>query len=89
MKSFLEELTEHQKKMERIANKMAKEAMTETESGMYKWDVHDLEENGITTEEWEDFIDELDFMEEVEFAENDGDGIFVNFFSEYCPNIEE
>lgn len=76
--------------MEEIARKMADEARQKTESGMWKWTVSDLMEYGIETwTDWENFRDELEAMPEVEAVEFDEDGIFVSFFREYCPNIEE
>ena len=76
--------------MEAIARKMADEARLNTQSGMHKWSVSDLMEYGIETySDWEDFRDELEMMGEVEAVEFDEDGIFVSFFPEYCPNIEE
>ena len=76
--------------MEAIARKMADEARLNTQSGMHKWSVSDLTEYGIETySDWEDFRDELEMMGEVEAVEFDEDGIFVSFFPEYCPNIEE
>lgn len=81
--------------MELTARKMAKEAMNKTGSGMWKWTVSDLMGHGIETwTDWENFRDELEAMPEVEAVEFDDDGyfiggIFVSFFREYCPNIEE
>lgn len=76
--------------MELTAREMANEAMNKTGSGMWKWTVSDLTEYGIETySDWEDFRDELEMMGEVECVEFDEDGIFICFFPEYCPNIEE
>ena len=76
--------------MEKIARKMAEEAMMATESCMWKWSTSELAEYGIETyTDWEDFRSELEMMGEVEAVEFDEDGIFVCFFPEDCPNYEE
>lgn len=69
--------------------KMAHDAMNKTRSCMWKWSASELVLEGITRDDWEDFRDELETMPEVEVVEFDEDGIFVCFFSEYCPNYEE
>jgi hypothetical protein len=76
--------------MEQTARRMAAEAMLETRSCMHKWGTASLAENGIVTEDdWWEFRDELEYMDEVEVVEFDREGIFVCFYPEYCPNYDE
>ncbi len=72
--------------MERRVVKMVLNALSRTEDGVWTFEIRDLEENGISEEDWCHALDIMNGMKEVYTADPwDDREIVVIFKEEYCP----